>query len=302
MKLLQTEITPFVNEPLYIDTREQPFLWSPFHPQPSFHAHPEMELIFIEEGFGKRIIGNRIEPFEAGDMVFIGSNVPHLWLSDPAFYEKGTSLKSKVIITYFNPTIFNQLLDSLKEFDHIRQMVRQASKGIRIYGRTRNIIAKRLRTLSTASGFEKVNGLLQILDLISTSHDKGYILSHAQTRASDAGNDKLVAAINFVKENLHKPVYLQQVAALACMTPPSFSRYFKQRMKKNFSSFLTELRVEKAKELLLQSNLSVKEVAYSCGYDSLAHFYKLFKSHTSVSPAKYKSSVHLLNPPRRARG
>ncbi|RQP19046.1 MAG: helix-turn-helix domain-containing protein [Parapedobacter sp.] len=301
MKLLRTEITPFINEPLYIDKREQPFLWSPFHSQPSFHAHPEMELVFVEEGFGKRIIGNQVEPFEAGDMVFIGSNVPHIWLSDPAFYEEGSTLKSKVIITYFNPTIFNQLLGSLKEFDQIRRMVQQAAKGIRIYGRTRNIIAEQLRSLSATSGFEKVNGMLQIMHLISTSHDKGYILPHAQARTNADNADKLVTAINFIKNNLDKPIYLQQAAALACMTESSFSRYFKQRMKKNFSTFLTELRIEKAKELFLQSDLSVKEVAYRCGYDSLAHFHKLFKDFTGLSPAKYKSDYHLFNPLHRAK-
>jgi len=289
MKLLRTEITPLTNEPLYIDTREQSFLWSPFHSQPSFHAHPEMELVFVEEGFGKRIIGNRVEPFEAGDMVFIGSHVPHIWLSDPAFYEQGSTLKSKVIITYINPAIFNQLLGSLKEFDQIRGMVQQAAKGIRIYGRTRNVIAERLKSLSATSGFEKVNGVLQIMHLISTSSDKGYILPHAPIRIGSSGEDKLIIAINFVKENLDRPIYLQEVAALTCMTEPSFSRYFKQRMKRNFSTFLTELRMERAKELFLQGDASVKEVAFHCGYDSLAHFHKLFKDHTGLSPAKYKS-------------
>jgi len=292
MKLLRTEITPFTNEPLYIDAREQPFLWSPFHPQPSFHAHPEMELVFVEEGFGKRIIGNRVESFEAGDMVFIGSNVPHVWLSDPAFYKEGSTLTSKVIITYLDPIIFNRLLGSLKEFDQIRRMIAQATKGIRIYGQTRNIIAERLKALSTVSGFEKVNGMLQIMHLISTSHDKGYILPYALTRKSSTDVDKLVIAIDFVKKNLDKPIYLRQVASLACMTEPSFSRYFKQRMKKNFSTFLTELRIEKAKELFLQSDFSVKEVAYRCGYDSLAHFHKLFKAYTGLNPAKYRISVN----------
>lgn len=290
MKLLRTEITPFINESLYIDKREQPFLWSPFHSRPSFHAHPEMELVFVEQGFGKRIIGNRVEPFEAGDMVFIGSNVPHVWLSDPAFYEEGSTLRSKVIITYFNSKIFNQLLGSLKEFDQIRRMVQQATKGIRIYGRTRNVIAEQLKSLSATSGFEKVNGMLQIMHLISTSHDKRYILSHAPVQANADDTDKLVIAINFVKNNVDKPIYLQQVAALACMTESSFSRYFKQRMKKNFSTFLTELRIENAKELLLQGDLSVKEVVYRCGYDSLAHFYKLFKDQTGLSPTQYKAN------------
>ena len=289
MRLLQTEITPLINDPLHIDTREQPFLWSPFHNKPSFHAHPEMELVFVEEGYGKRIIGNKIESFEAGDMVFIGSNVPHIWLSDPVFYDSATPMKSKVIVTYFNPTIFAQLFDSLKEFDSIRQMVHEASKGIRIYGETRNLIAKRLTSLASTSGFEKVDGLLQIMHLISVSREKKLILSQGLERTDDMDTDRLVMAINYVKANLDKPIYLHEVAELACMTESSFSRYFKQRMKKTFSAFLTELRLERAKEFLIQDGRSVKEIAHLCGYDSLAHFYKLFKSHTGVSPAQYKA-------------
>lgn len=289
MRLLQTEITPLINAPLHIDTREQPFLWSPFHTKPSFHSHPEMELVFVEKGYGKRVIGNKIESFEAGDMVFIGSNVPHVWLSDPAFYERTTPMKSKVIVTYFNPTIFAQLFDSLKEFDDIRQMVNEASQGIRIYGKTRNTIARRLKSLATASGFEKVDGLLQIMHLISVSREKRLILPNDLANTTDTDTDRLIAAINFVKTNLEKPIYLQEVAELACMTESSFSRYFKQRMKKTFSAFLTELRLEKAKALLIQDGRSVKEVAHLSGYDSLAHFYKVFKNYTGVSPAQYKA-------------
>lgn len=289
MKLLRTEITPLINDPLYIDTREQPFLWSPFHTKPSFHAHPEMELVFVEKGYGKRIIGNKIEPFEAGDMVFIGSNVPHIWLSDPVFYESATTMKSKVIVTYFNPTIFVQLFDSLKEFDGIQQMITEASKGIRIYGETRNVIAKRLKALTLVSGFEKVDGLLQIMHLISVSGEKKLILPQDLVKTADPDIDRLVLAINFIKANLAKPIYLQEVAELACMTESSFSRYFKQRMKKTLSAFLTELRMEKAKELLIQDRRSVKEVAHLCGYDSLAHFYKLFKNYVGISPAQYKA-------------
>ena len=295
MKLLQTEITPFINEPLYIDKREQPFLWSPFHSRPSFHAHPEMELVFIKQGFGKRIIGNQVAPFTAGDMVFVGSNLPHVWLSDPVFYKDEPALKSKVIITYFNPAPLTPLLAALKEFDSIRRMIKEAERGIHIYGQTRNIIAYQLESLSTKSGFEKVNGMLHIMHLISTSKEKGYILPYAPVQKDADITDKLARTINFVKNNLDKPIYLKQAAELACMTESSFSRHFKHRMKKNFSIFLTELRVERAKELLLQGQLSVKEVAYRCSYDSLPHFYKLFKEHTGVSPTKYQSSHQLSN-------
>ena len=293
MRLLKTEITPLINDVMHIDLREQRFLWSPFHTQPSFHSHPELELVFILEGFGKRIIGNKIEPFESGDMVFIGSNVPHLWLSDPVFYDENSTLQSKVIVTYINPKIFLQLFDSIKEFEEIREMIRQSSKGIRILGETRNMIAKKLISLSSVKGFEKVEGLLQVMNLISVSNEKEFIVNNYESdRYDDLYPDRLVDVIKYLKENLHEQITLRQVADIACMTEQSFCRFFKKRTKKSFSRFLSDLRVVQACHLLIQTDNSVAAIAYRCGYNSSSHFCKVFKEHTGVSPFQYKTSVN----------
>lgn len=291
MKLLKTEITPITNEPLYVDARQQPFLWSPFHSQPSFHSHPEMELTFIEEGFGKRIIGDTIEPFEDGDMVLIGPNVPHMWLSDPTFYKPGSTLRSKAIVTYFDSSIFIPFFNALKEFDEIKMTIREAAKGIRIFGDTRNIIANRLAQLATATGFRKVNGLLEIIHLISSSVEKHFILDNQTHIGNNIQRDKFVEVIHYIKTNLDRPIYLHEVAEIACLTEPSFSRLFKQRMKKTFSAFHAELRIARAKELLLAGRLSVKEVAYHCGYNSLAYFHMLFKKQVGMCPLQFKTAI-----------
>lgn len=291
MKLLKTEITPLINEVMHVDFREQPFLWSPYHTQPSFHSHPELELVFVIEGYGKRIIGNKIEPFESGDMVFIGSNVPHLWLSDPAFYEENSGLQSKVIVSYFNPRIFLQIFESIKEFEGIREMIRQSSKGIRILGETRNSIANKLIALSNISGFEKVEGLLQIMHLISISTEKEFIVSNEPDHYDDLYPDRLVDVIKFVKGNLHEQITLRQVADIACMTEQSFSRFFKKRTKKSFSQFLSDLRIAQACQILIQSDKPVSDIANLCGYNSSSHFCKAFKDHTGVSPFQYRTSM-----------
>ena len=98
MRLLQTQITPFINNSLHVELRDQAYLFSPLHGRPCYHSHPELELVFILEGYGKRIIGNKVTYYESGDMVFIGSGVPHLWLSDPVFYKKDSTLRSRVIV------------------------------------------------------------------------------------------------------------------------------------------------------------------------------------------------------------
>lgn len=291
MRLLQTQITPFINNFLHVELRDQPFLFSPLHGRPCFHAHPELELVFILEGYGKRIIGNKVTHYESGDMVFIGPGVPHLWLSDPVFYEQGSTLRSKVIVMYINPKIFEPMLAFVKEFDGVKEMFRQASKGINIFGETRNIIAEKLIALSSKTGFEKANGLLQILHLISVSPDRSFIDNKEFNVPTSLNSDRLIDVIKFIKDNLHEPISLKQVAEVACMTIPSFCRFFKNRTKMKFSQYLVDVRMAHACKLLIELDKPISEIAYMCGYNSNSHFCKVFKDYTRQSPYQYKCSI-----------
>lgn len=292
MKILHTEITPLTNEFLHIDLRNQLFLSSPFHTHPSFHSHPELELVFIAEGFGKRIIGNKIESFEAGDMVFVGSNLPHVWLSDASFYEEGSNLRSTVIVTYFNPEMFQLFFDTVKEFKEIKEMIRQAAQGLRITGKTRTLIAKKLILLANKTGFEKIHGFMQIMHLISITEEKSFIINTEEQVMGEYENDRLIEVIKFVKANLGENINLKQVAEIACMTEQSFCRFFKTRLQKNFSQYLAELRMVYASSLLLKAvDKTISEIACNCGYGSSSHFCKVFKDHYGQSPFQYKNNI-----------
>lgn len=290
MRLLHTEITPFINDFLHVDFRHQSYLASPFHKQPSFHAHPELELVFILEGYGKRIIGNKMEAFEAGDMVFIGSNVPHIWLSDKVFYEQDSHLESKVIVTYFNPKIFQQFFEKVKEFSVITEMICEASKGIKIMGKTKDVIAEKLIDLSSKTGFEKVDGLLQIMHLISISADISFIDDNRIIEPESLYPDRLIEVIKYTQKNLDRPISLKQVADIACMTEQSFCRFFKNRTKKSFTQYLCDLRIDLARTLLMETDKSITDIAYQCGFNSSSHFCKVFKDHIAETPFQYRSN------------
>jgi AraC-like DNA-binding protein len=291
MRLLHTEITPLINEFLCIELRDQQFLQSPYYSQPVFHAHPELELVYIGEGYGTRIIGDTVEPFEAGDMVFIGSNVPHVWLSDDAFYKENSKLHSKVIVTYFNPNKFKEVFESVKEFSSIREIIRQSTRGIKIFGETRNLIAEKLVTLSSKSGFEKIEGLLQIMNLIASSEDKSFIINKEIEDNDSQYSDRLIKVIKFIKENLHNQISLRQVSEIACMTEQSFCRFFRNRTRKSFSQYLLDQRISYACTLLIQSDKSISEISDLCGYKSSSHFCKVFKDQINQSPYQYKRSL-----------
>jgi len=289
MRLLHTEITPFIKNFLHVDLRQQPFLASPFHAKPAFHAHPELELTYILKGYGKRIIGNKVEPFKAGDMVFIGSNVPHVWLSDPVFYEENSMLESQVIVTYFNPAIFQHFCSTVREFDDINRMIYEASKGIQILGKTHEIIAKKLLALSSKNGFEKVNELLQIMHLISVSLDINFINKGVVSEEEPVHSDRIVDVIRYAKEHLGRSISLKEVADISCMTEQSFCRFFKKRTQKTFFQYLNDLRIDQAKQLLRESDRSISDIAYLCGFSSSSHFCKVFKEYTEESPLQYRS-------------
>ncbi len=277
---------------MHVELRDQPYLFSPLHGRPCFHAHPELELVLILEGYGKRIIGNKVTNYESGDMVFIGSGVPHLWLSDPVFYKQDSNLRSRAIVVYVNSKIFEPMLAFVNEFDEVKEMLQQASKGINIFGETRNIIAEKLIALSSKTGFDKANGLLQIMHLISISADRNFIGNKELNVAAGQNSDRLIDVIKFTKDNLQEPVSLKQVAEVACMTIPSFCRFFKSRTKMRFSQYLVDVRMTYACTLLIELDKPISEIANMCGYSSNSHFCKVFKDHTGQSPHQYRCGIN----------
>ena len=95
MRIFHTEISPGINSHLSLIERDESFFNAPFH------FHPEFELVYIVESFGKRIIGDNIETFSDGDMVFIGSDLPHVWLNDEIYYKKMPHLKARAFGSLF---------------------------------------------------------------------------------------------------------------------------------------------------------------------------------------------------------
>ncbi len=292
MKVVETEITPFINNSVYLELREDSYISSLDHARPSYHQHPELQLTLILEGHGKRIIGSEVADFQSGDMVLIGSNVPHVWLSDPVYFERESKLRARVITVYIHPAIFQSMFDLITaEMDSIRVMIRQASLGINIFGETRKTIARMLVQLSAKTGFEKMLGLLQVMNMISVSSEKQLIME-SQLKETETGYpDRMMAVLRFMKENLHRQISLDEVSEIACMTKPSFCRYFKSRIRKTFFQYLEEIRVNHSCRMMIESDIPIAEVAYLCGYNSDSYFCKIFKMHLGKSPYQFRADL-----------
>ena len=92
----------------------------------------------------------------------------------------------------------------------------------------------------------------------------------------------------FIRENLTRKISLGEIAKVAGLSAPYFSTIFKEEMGENLSSYVNRQRVEKASKLLLETDLTLSEIAASCCFQDQSWFSKIFKSFTGISPGKYR--------------
>lgn len=286
MKIEKTKITSYLKGSVSVISRDENFFQSPFH------SHPELELVYVKESYGKRIIGNSVEPFVPGDMVFLGSDIPHIWLNDEIYYQGMNKLKAKAIVVYFNKDIFGSSFYELAETQKISTLFNQAARGLSISRKTNELIAKKLEKLVYKKDFEIIIGLFEILSILSESTDISYINNEAYNPINDqTKNDRISDVFEYVKENYKEEISLLEIAKIANLTPTSFCRMFKLKTKKSFVEYLNEIRVSNACKFLIETDLGISEIAYECGYKTASNFNKLFKKLTGTTPKEYRKKA-----------
>jgi AraC-like DNA-binding protein len=279
MRVIRTEISFLHNSSLSVIDRDEDAF------NPAFHLHPELELVLIKEGHGRRIIGNKIAPFEKGDMVFIGSNLPHIWLND----DTTANHRARSIAVHFRKEVFGQEFYELKETRELARFFDLASRGIQITGATRDKVSRKLDILVTLRGFRRILLLLEILHILSSSSDVHCITGDTYNPDNKEETiDRLSEIYKYVQNNFHKDISLGNIAGIAGLTPQSFCRWFKKRAGKHFFEYLNMVRISKACDMLIDSGAPISEIAYYCGYNTISNFNKIFKESTGLTPGQFR--------------
>ncbi|UMZ72725.1 response regulator transcription factor [Natranaerofaba carboxydovora] len=127
------------------------------------------------------------------------------------------------------------------------------------------------------------------------NHSSESFLPANTNKNTDENNDEenscdslIEQSIYYIKENYSKDITLTEVSNAVHLSPYYFSRLFKKKMGMNFIDYLTNLRIEKAKEFLIESNAKVVNITYKVGYKEPAYFSRIFKKHTGITPNDYK--------------
>jgi AraC-like DNA-binding protein len=253
------------------------------------HLHPEFELNFIENAKGaQRVVGDSMEEIDDLELCLIGNeNLEHAWMNYHC-----QSKEIREITIQFHKDMFLESLLNKKQFHSISVMLENARNGIVF---SRPVIEKvkySLHSLNTTQdGFYSVIDLLNILHELSLDEHSRTLSSSMFVNKDDSSESRRVRkVINFLHENYQKDLRLADVAAYINMSEVSFSRFMKKRTGKNYIEYLNDVRLGMASRYLVDTNQTISEICYECGFNNLSNFNRLFKKRKGVTPKEFRDN------------
>ena len=257
-----------------------------------WHFHPEYQLTLVLRSRGHRMVGDNITPLRPGDLVLVGSNLPHVWHQESGGEEsrsaKSASPVHAIIVRFLDTFLGAEFLEK-PELEPVRQLLRRSARGLVLGGRTREIVAEKMHRLAACRGLARIVELLGILELLAASGEVKPLASAGFVPAiAHADQDRMQRVCHFINAHLTEPIERDAVAAEAHLSPGAFSRFFRLRTGKTLPEYVNALRVGRACERLAEGTSKVTDIAMECGFRNLANFNRHFRTLTKLSPREYR--------------
>jgi AraC-like DNA-binding protein len=249
-----------------------------------WHYHREYELTLITEGEGTRYVGTTVERYRPGDLVLLGPDLPHTFTSEP--YEG----MAEAAVTQFRHDFLGPGFFALPQFLGIDGLLARSARGLRFGGVGEDMRAV-LTGLPRLEPTAQTVALLDVLRHLAADSAATPITGPGYAPApSNATRDRIDAVCRHLQQTHTEPVRQEDVAALAHMSPTSFSRFFRAAMGRTLTDYVNQLRVETACSLLTGTSLPVTEVAARAGYRNLSNFNRRFRELKGLRPTEYRAA------------
>lgn len=251
------------------------------------HTHREFEINYIENAAGaQRVVGDSIEEIGDYELVLISSgNLEHGWQN----HHHVPGNIREITIQFSGDWLSDRLLEK-NQFHSIQTMLQRGCKGLSFSLSTILRVRPLLNSLTCeAQGFYLVITFLTLLYELSVSHDTRTLASHAFAHVdSNFQSRRIRLADAYLQQNFMRNVTLGEVAHLVNMSEVAFSRFFSQHTGKSFTDYLIDIRIGKVARLLIDTNKTIAEICYECGYNNMSNFNRLFRRKKGCTPREFR--------------
>ena len=281
MKYILKEITPLEKNDLFIAN-----YWPDNQMDFPLHFHEDYELCLTLNVRGKRILGNLVEDFTEKDLVITTPNVLHCYKRDDAFL----NVRCEVVVIQFPKELPSWGIFDTDQLRNIRNLLCQPAPGRKFSEETAEAVRERLLRLPRTEGFEAVQLFFGILHELACADRTQVELIGVQSSDSTLPHSRRINKIvQFVEKNYHHKISLEDVGELVGMSASSVSRFFKQRTRHNFWDYLNGFRIDRAAQMMIETEHTISEISYACGFNNISNFNRVFRERIGTTPSDYRN-------------
>ena len=291
MNIVQFTIPVEIDNSIHLQEDKLPHFYG------HLHRHTEIQITWVINGEGTLIAGNNMQRFQSGDLFVIGANQPHLFKSDPSYFDETNQQGIHSLNIFFNPAGFiSQLLD-FPEMRSIKKFVNSSGFGMQASEKDAAKLAEHfLKIRNSTAGF-RLAYFIELLQVMANLKKWKYLSTESFEYAiSDSEGLRMNDIYQYTMEHFTENITLEQIAAVVYLTPQSFCRYFKKHTSKTYINFLNEVRINEACKRFMEMDFdSISTIAYQSGFNNVVTFNRVFKSITGKAPREYIKEYHKKN-------
>lgn len=280
MAEIQQEICPITTDDLFIilDHINAKFEYP-------IHCHPEYEINVVMNIDGKRVVGDSEETFSKLDFVMVGPYIPHVWKSDEE--------ENRVVTIQFSSELLNFPIMNKRLFTPIKKLLIDSRQGLQFYGPDADRIKDEIMELTRIQGFQTATMFLNILNSLAQAPRRKLVsnMYESENLIHESKSRRISKVCRHIEENISHKITLSDAAKMVNMSDSAFSHFFKKQTGISFITYINNLRVAKACDLLANTNLSASEICYDCGFNNKSNFIRLFSKRKNMTPIEYRNHI-----------
>jgi AraC-like DNA-binding protein len=253
-----------------------PFQW---------HHHPEFELTLTLNSRGQRFVGDHIGDYGDGDLVLIGPNLPHTWVSR----ERLAAGPHLARVMWFHPDWAAALGATLVELQPVTALLARARTGLSFSTASATAARPKIDALFAQPPEARVLPLLDLLQTLASDRHATPLATVPAATLTGGDRARIDRVLDHIHRNYAAGVSLGELADVAALSPSGLHRLFKRHTRQTITGYVAALRLGEACALLSGTARPIAHVASDVGYDSLANFNRQFKALKAMTPRDYRN-------------
>ncbi len=282
MKVIQFTIPVTKDNSIHVQEDSLPHFYE------HLHRHNEAQICWVIAGEGTLIAGNYMQPFHSGDIFIIGANQPHLFKSNPEYFDKESGKQVHSLNIFFDPKGFLTAMLDFPEMLSIKKFIEASKHSMQASEHNQKIISDYISKVHNSASGYRLAAFIEMLQLLANLKGWKYLSTESFEYTTDSEGLRMDDIYQYTIANYTENITLEEIAAVVYLTPQSFCRYFKKHTLKTYTNFLNEVRINEAcKKFMSNDFTSISAIAYQTGFNNVVTFNRVFRSITGKSPSEF---------------